>query len=52
MNQAEEKSTAEQKNHGFDEKLVEILLTIILPLFVGIISFGSIVLAFAQWKLY
>ncbi|MGM0381044.1 MAG: hypothetical protein ACQEP7_03575 [bacterium] len=35
-----------------EEKFISILLTVGIPLGIALITFGSIALAFYQWKIY
>lgn len=35
-----------------EERVVQVLLTVLLPLVITGIAFGVIVVAYAQWKLY
>ncbi|MFP4686969.1 MAG: hypothetical protein ACLFN5_02545 [bacterium] len=52
MTDETENLPTEEKELDFEEKLIEILVTVAFPFLVSLISFGAIVLAFAQWKLY
>jgi hypothetical protein len=52
MSDENETPLMDEENLDFEEKLFELLITVAFPLLVGLISFGSVVLAFSQWKLY
>ncbi len=37
---------------SFEERVVEIFLTVAFPFLIGFIAWGVIILAYYQWKIY
>lgn len=48
----EEKEPESDRDLSREERVVQVLLTVLLPLVITGLAFGVIVVAYAQWKLY